>query len=88
MFKHKLSHKDISPNNSCNFQDEYKIYATSDDFIRPIMALLIQYDMTSHGDVMEVAVRSVKHKKVNTMQKELIAKYDPEFIPRVKAIQV
>ena len=70
-----------------NFQDEYKIYAISENFIRPIMALLIQYDMTAHGDVMDVAVHSVVHKKVNTIQKELITKYDPEFIPRVKAMQ-
>ena len=43
--------------------------------------------MTAHGDVMEVAVHSDVHKKVNTIQKELITKYDPEFIPRVKAMQ-
>lgn len=69
-----------------NFQDKYTVYALDQRDIPAIMPLLMHYDMTAHGDVMEIAVRSVKWKSVNTIQKELIAKFDPEFIPRVKRL--
>lgn len=35
---------------------------------------------------MEIAVLSVKEKRVNTIQKELIAKYDPSFISEIKTL--
>ena len=69
-----------------NYRDEYKIYAESDKHIEIIMPLLLHYDMTAHGDMMSISALSVKRKIVNTIQKELIAKYDPEFIPRIKAM--
>lgn len=67
-----------------NFRDHYTVYLLNYNNFKVIMPLLIHYDITEHGDMMEVAVRSVKMKKVNTVQKELIAKYDPTFIPKIK----
>lgn len=70
-----------------NFQDHYTIYALNEEDLKIIMPLIMHYDITAHGDMMEIAVRSVKKKKVNTIQKELIAKYDSEFIAKVKALE-
>lgn len=69
-----------------NYQDKYTVYTTSVEWVKVIMPLLVQYDMTSHGDMMEISMRSVARKKVNTIQKELLAKYDPNFIPMIKAM--
>ena len=67
-----------------NYQDKYTVYTESDEYTSIIMTLIMHYDITAHGDMMEIAVKSVKRKKVNTIQKELIAKYDPNFIAMVK----
>lgn len=67
-----------------NFQDHYTVYALNEDDLKIIMPLIMHYDITAHGDMMEIAVRSVKKKKVNTIQKELITKYDSTFIMTIK----
>lgn len=67
-----------------NFQDKYTVYALDNSHMTKIMPLIMHYDITAHGDMMEISIRSVKRKKVNTVQKELIAKYDSTFIPMIK----
>ena len=67
-----------------NFRDHYTVYAANECDLKVIMPLMMHYDITAHGDMMEIAVRSVKKKIVNTIQRELIAKYDPTFIPTIK----
>lgn len=67
-----------------NYRDKYIVYCLEEDNIKAIFPLVLQYDMTEHGDIAEVSLRSVKVKRVNTIQKELIAKYDPNFIPMIK----
>ena len=44
---------------------------------------MIYYDTIQYGDVMERAVHSKKKDALNTIQKDLIAKFDRSFIPRV-----
>ncbi len=70
-----------------NFKDTYKAYIENEADFNAVMLFVIYYDSTSYGDVMEIAVLSVKEKRVNTIQKELIAKYDSEFIAKVKALE-
>ena len=69
-----------------NFQDEYMVYTLSQEYAEVILPLVLYYDMTSYGDLMEVKLRSVKRERINTFQKALLAKYDPDFISRVKAL--
>ncbi|HBM98603.1 MAG TPA: hypothetical protein DD413_04185 [Ruminococcus sp.] len=76
-----ISEKDLKV---VNFQDHYTVYALNEDDLKIIMPLIMHYDITAHGDMMEIAVRSVKKKKVNTIQKELIAKFDSAFIAAIK----
>ena len=69
-----------------NFRDTYTIYAVSVRDLPYMMPLLLHYDVTAHGDITQMAVASVKVTIRNTIQPDLIAKYDPEFIPRIKAM--
>lgn len=70
-----------------NYQDKYIVYTESAEYTSIIMTLIMHYDITAHGDMMEISLASVKKKKVNTIQKELIAKYDSSFIPKIKALE-
>lgn len=67
-----------------NYQDTYTLYVDhEEDF--PLTALaVLYYDLTCYGDLTELSVRSVKKYVLNTVQKELLAKYDPDFIPRIR----
>jgi hypothetical protein len=67
-----------------NYQDTYTLYLDrEEDF--PLTALaVLYYDLTCYGDLMELSVRSVKKYSLHTVQKELLAKYDPDFIPRIR----
>lgn len=67
-----------------NYKDSYTVYASSADDLKVLVPMIIQYDLTAYGDVMELSVCSAKKTKVKTFQKELLAKYDPDFICRVK----
>ena len=67
-----------------NYRDHYTVYALNEEDLKIIMPLVMHYDVTAYGDVMEIAVHSVKKKKVKTIQKELIAKYNPEFISKIE----
>ena len=67
-----------------NFQDEYMVYSSSHQYSSVIVPLVLYYDMRSYADLMDVKLSSVKHDRVNTIQKELISEFDPEFIPRIK----
>ena len=55
-----------------------------ESYFESLMFSIIRYDMLNHGDSFEIAVYSQKKKIVNTIQKELISKYDPEFISQIK----
>ena len=68
-----------------NYQDKYTVYTEKAEYTPIIMTLIMYYDITAHGDMMEISLVSVKKKKVNTIQKELIAKYDSSFIAKIKA---
>ena len=37
-----------------------------------VVPLILHYAITAHGDIMEISLASVKRKKVNTIQKELL----------------
>jgi len=69
-----------------NFKDIYTAYIENSQFASVLIPFILYYDVTAHGDVMEIALLSVQEKRVNTIQKELIVKYDPDFIPRIKAM--
>ena len=70
-----------------NFKDFYTVYMECATYAMPVLAFLTYYDVTAYGDLMDVAVLSLKERIVVTPQKELIAKYDPDFIPRIKAME-
>lgn len=70
-----------------NFQDTYRAYLTDSEDLNVVVPFTLYYDASSYGDVMEIAVLSIKEKRVVTIQKELIAKYDPTFISRIKQME-
>lgn len=67
-----------------NYQDVYNIYFEDSMYIPVLLPFILYYDSTAYGDMMEVSLISIKTKQVITRQKELIAKYDPTFIPRIQ----
>lgn len=70
-----------------NFKDKYKCYMTDDRYLSVVTAFVIYYDTVSYGDILDKAVYSRKKAVVNTYQKELKAKFDPNFIPKIKALE-
>ena len=70
-----------------NFRDSYTAYVEGEQYVPVVVPFTLYYDSATYGDVMDIAVVSIKEKRVNTVQKELIAKYDPTFIPKVKAME-
>lgn len=69
-----------------NYQDVYHAYLKDQTELSMVLPFLIYYDVTAYGDLMETSVRSRKVKYVYTQQKELISKYDPSFIPRIRSM--
>ncbi len=69
-----------------NFKDTYTLYLEQPEYAEVPLLFSIYYDMTKYGDVMEVALHSAKEVWVNTPYKDLIEKYDPTYIARVKAM--
>lgn len=70
-----------------NFKDKYKCYMADDSHLSVVAAFVIYYDTVSYGDILDMAVYSRKKAVVNTYQKELKARFDPDFIPRIKAME-
>ncbi|MCX4307915.1 MAG: hypothetical protein OSJ69_19195 [Acetatifactor sp.] len=66
-----------------DFKDEYICYLLESRQYRKVIPFVIYYDTIQYGDVMERAVHSKKKDALNTIQKDLIAKFDRSFIPRV-----
>lgn len=71
-----------------NFKDNYIAYILDSKYLNVVLPFAIYYDVTSYGDIMEIAVVSVREKRVNTIQKELINKFDEKFIEQVKSMEV
>ncbi len=69
-----------------NYKDIYKVYSLIDD-LSGIVPLLLHYDVTAYGDLMEISLHSTKKKFVKTPQEELRAKFDPTFIPKIKSME-
>ena len=70
-----------------NFKDTYTIYLEDEKYAPVVIPFTLYYDSATYGDVMEIALVSVEQKWVNTIYKELIAKFDPAFIPTVLALE-
>lgn len=67
-----------------NYRDRYKGYFADKALLPIVTTFMIYYDVVSYGDFLDVAVFSRKKSVVNTFQKELKKKYDPNFVPRIK----
>ena len=70
-----------------NFKDSYVAYLLDEQFAKLVTAFVVYYDVTAYGDLMQIALLSVKEKRVNTVQKDLIEKYDATFIPKIKEME-
>lgn len=67
-----------------NFRDCYDCYLLHPEDAPFVMDLVVCYDASKYGDWTEVAAYSKKRYRLNTIQKKLLEKYDPEFIPNIK----
>lgn len=70
-----------------NYKDSYVAYLLNEQYAKIVTAFVVYYDVTAYGDLMQIALLSVKERRVNTVQKDLIEKFDPNFIPRIKAME-
>ena len=70
-----------------NYQDHYEGYLLDRKDLDVALPFLVYYDVIEYGDLMEVSMGSVKKKVVHTVSKELKAKFDPDFIPKVTALE-
>ena len=68
-----------------NYHDHYTLYLDNDEHFPLAANALLYYDLTCYDDLMKISAYSVKKETLVSTQKELIAKYDPDFIPRIKA---
>ena len=68
-----------------DYQDRYTLYLQREELLALTAMVTVYYDLTCYGDLMELSVHSVKEYRRNTVQKELLDKYDPAFIPGVLA---
>ena len=68
-----------------DYKDEYTCYMLDSKHYKEVVPFVIYYDTLCYNDIMERSVRSKKTDIVNTFQKDLIAKYDESYIPRVIA---
>lgn len=70
-----------------NFQDCFTAYLSDEQYAKLTILFVIYYDVIAYNDPREIALLSVQQRSVNTIQKELIAKYDPDFIAKIKAME-
>jgi hypothetical protein len=70
-----------------NFKDTYTIYLAEEQYINAVLIFITHFDLLNFGDMMDIATASISRTTIHTGQKEIIAKYDPTFIPRIKAME-
>lgn len=68
-----------------NFKDSYVAYITNDKpCANMVIPFVLYYDVTVFGDIMERAVGSAKQSFATTVQKEVLTKFNPDFIASIK----
>ena len=70
-----------------NYRDSYTAYLTSEEYLNIVIPTTIYYDITMFGDQMEYSVADKKQVRKNTLQKEVLEKYDSTFIPKIVAME-
>lgn len=70
-----------------HYQDRYVIYALSDDMLLPMSVLLLYLDCTLYPDAGETMGGQYMNEEYISTDADLNAKFDPGFIPRVKALR-
>lgn len=69
-----------------NYQDKYRCYFEDEQYLMIVATFVIYYDTIKYSDFMKISLFSRKETLVNTYQEELKAKFDPAFIPKIKAM--
>lgn len=67
-----------------DFKDNYMLYLTSEKYFSVTALFTLYYDVTSYGNILERKVHSSATTLKFTRNKELLAKFDPLFIQRIK----
>lgn len=67
-----------------DFKDQYVLYLSSKEYFEVTSMFALYYDVTCYGDILERKVHSQVCRIKITKNKEVIEKYDPEFIERIK----
>lgn len=71
-----------------NFRDRYQCYLADESTLDLALAFTLYYDTARFSDLGNLAVRARRKDVINTVQKEQREKFDPDFIPRIKAMEV
>ena len=66
-----------------NYKNKYRIYTEDAKYASMLCILTLFIDCTEYPDVGECVGLAFQKEGMVTVQKELIAKYDPTFIPRI-----
>ena len=70
-----------------NYLDKYTCYLLYEEDSRAVIAYAMYYDKLKYSHEDEEVTHSVRWHALNTISKELLAKYDPSFIDRVKELR-
>ena len=66
-----------------NYCNTYTLYLEEESLTAAVCLLTLFIDCTQYPDMGEVVGASLQQEGVVTVQKALLARYDPEFIPRI-----
>ena len=66
-----------------NYCNTYTLYLEEESMTAAVCLLTLFIDCTQYPDMGEVVGAALQQESVVTVQKELLARYDPEFIPRI-----
>ncbi|MEG2813596.1 MAG: hypothetical protein RSA79_03250 [Oscillospiraceae bacterium] len=69
-----------------NFKDNYVIYAQDETLYEYLCVFNLYFDSHTSADCSEYGEYSAVESNLLTIQEELTSKYDPDFIPRIKAL--
>lgn len=71
-----------------NFQDKYTCYLLNEEDYPAVMAYTVQYDSNKFfADTEDNHYYTVQNHRLDTIQKEVLAKYDATFIDKVKSME-
>lgn len=71
-----------------DYKDTYTIYLEDESYLEAVCLFTVSFDCARYPDIGEVSGKNIDNDVYISIQKELNEKYDPTFIPRIRAMHV